>query len=314
MTSSPTPTLALMSLCAIDGVSWSLLAREAQKRGVDALDALLSGDISEASPDADRTRPAILAAGADIEARLERAALAIDEATSRGARLTTVLDDDYPANLRLVHDLPPFLFYRGTLERSDTRSIAVVGTRDATADGLRRARQMARGLVQAGVAVMSGLARGIDTAAHEEALANGGRTVAVLGTGILKQYPSENAELAERIAERGALVSQFWPAQGPARHTFPRRNVVTSGMSQGTVVVEASSTSGAKMQARLALAHGKRVFLIRDLVTRQPWARSYLDRGALQVDSVADVLDRVADADRIEQVAAGRRQLTLDVL
>ena len=136
----------------------------------------------------------------------------------------------------------------------------------------------------------------------------------MLGTGILRQYPPENTELAERIVESGALVSQFWPAQGPARHTFPRRNVVTSGMSQGTVVVEASSTSGAKMQARLALGHGKQVFLIRDLVTRQQWAQGYLERGAIQVDSVADVLGCMTDATRIEQVAHGRRQLTLDAL
>lgn len=173
--------LALLALCAIDGASWPLIAREAQKRGRDDLDALISGDIAEASADAEKTRIAILAGSSENAERLERAALAIDEAASRGARLTTVLDDDYPANLRLVHDLPPFLFYRGTLERADARSIAVVGTRQASSDGLKRARQMARGLVQSGVTVLSGLARGIDTAAHEEALAQGGRTVAVLG-------------------------------------------------------------------------------------------------------------------------------------
>ena len=214
MTTNLSFNLALLALCAIDGASMAADRAEAQKRGRDDLDVLISGDIAEASADAEKTRIAILAGSSENAERLERAALAIDEAASRGARLTTVLDDDYPANLRLVHDLPPFLFYRGTLERADARSIAVVGTRQASSDGLKRARQMARGLVQSGVTVLSGLARGIDTAAHEEALAQGGRTVAVLGTGILRQYPPENTELAERIVESGALVSQFWPAQG----------------------------------------------------------------------------------------------------
>jgi predicted Rossmann fold nucleotide-binding protein DprA/Smf involved in DNA uptake len=120
------------------------------------------------------------------------------------------------------------------------------------------------------------LAKGIDTAAHVEALERGGRTVAVIGTGILRTYPTDNKALAEEIARRGAPVSQFWPSQPGARYTFPRRNVVTSGMGQGTVVIEASSTSGAKLQARLAVEHGKLVFLVDSLVTDQPWAEKML--------------------------------------
>ena len=128
-----------------------------------------------------------------------------------GAHLVTVLDDKYPANLRLIHNLPPFLFVRGTLQRDDARSVAVVGTREASPDGLRRAAKMARGLAGDGVTVVSGLAKGIDSAAHEATLECDGRTIAVVGTGILRTYPAENAELAERILERGAVVSQFWP-------------------------------------------------------------------------------------------------------
>jgi DNA processing protein len=142
------------------------------------------------------------------------------------------------------------------------------------------------------VTVISGLARGIDTAAHEAALAAGGRTIAVLGTGIESPiYPAENRELAERMLERGALVSQFRPTAPPTKFSFPMRNVVMSGMSAGTVVVEASSTSGAKMQARLALEHGKPVFLLDSLVTRQAWARDYAERrGARVVRSVDDIV------------------------
>lgn len=308
----PSPHLQLLALCAVDGVPWSLIAREALKRGGDRLERLAAGEVTEISKDADRARAVLQGSVPSSEARIERAHQAIDEAASRGARLTTVLDEDYPTNLRLVHDLPPFLFYRGQLRRDDARSVAVVGTRQASERGLATARELAARLVDEGVTVLSGLARGVDTAAHEEALANGGRTLAVLGTGILRTYPAENAELAERIAESGAVVSQFWPGQSPARYTFPRRNHVTSGLSQGTVVIEASRTSGAKMQARLALEHGKAVFLVSDLVMEQEWARKYLERGAREVATAADVIKHLTSVEHIEAVAEGRRQLTLE--
>ena len=186
-----------------------------------------------------------------------------------GIRLTTVLDDDYPVNLRTIYNLPPFLFYRGTPRPDDALSVAVVGTRQATADGLSRAERMARLLVGADVTVLSGLARGVDTVAHQACLDAGGRTIAVLGSGIRRVYPAENRTLAEQITGHGAVVSQFWPDASPTSYTFPRRNVVTSGMSQGTVVIEASATSGAKMQARLAIEHGKQVFLLHSLVAER---------------------------------------------
>ena len=136
-----------------------------------------------------------------------------------------------------------------------------------------------------------------------------------MGTGILRIYPKANSELAERIVEGGALVSQFWPTQPPASHTFPRRNVVTSGMSQGTVVIEASPTSGAKMQARLALQHGKYAFLVESLVTDQAWAREYLEKypRAVCVREVSEVLERMRSTESVETVSEGRRQLTLEL-
>ncbi len=212
--------------------------------------------------------------------------------------LLTVNDDEYPLNLRRIYNRPPFLFVRGALDPSDDRSIAVVGTRQVSANGAKQARHLATQLAERGVTVISGMAAGVDTVAHESALAAGGRTVAVMGTGIDKVYPAANRELSHRIAERGALLSQFWPGSPPRRQNFPLRNIVTSGVAVGTVVIEAGSTSGAKMQARLALEHGKRLFLIRSLVLREEWAQRYANRlGATVVDSVDEVL-AVIDAEQ----------------
>lgn len=232
----------------------------------------------------------------------------IDEYEQRGTRLLTVLDADYPTNLRLVYNRPPFLWVRGSLLRSDDRSIAVVGTRTASPEGLQQARSLAEQLAERSVTVLSGLALGVDGAAHEGALAASGRTVAVMGTGINKIYPAQHAELADRIVESGgALVSQFWPDAPPTKWSFPMRNVVMSGMGVGTVVIEASKTSGAKMQARLALEHGKRLFLINTLVMREEWAQRYAQHpGAAVIDSVDDVVDVLAAlAQPVEQLALG---------
>jgi DNA processing protein len=187
-----------------------------------------------------------------------------------------------------------------------------VGTRAPSPKGIDRAERMARLLVEAGVTVLSGLARGIDTAAHRACLDAGGRTIAVLGSGIRRVYPSENAELADRIADSGAVVSQFWPDSAPATYNFPRRNVVTSGMSQGTVVIEATATSGAKMQARLAIEHGKQVFLLHSLVTEREWAQRYLQRPRVhEVFDVADILRLLRSPDEQRHRAAELVELPL---
>jgi len=204
----------------------------------------------------------------------------IDRITAQNVSLYTILDKDYPANLHLIYNRPPFIWVKGELKPEDFRAIAVVGTRQATDDGLKRAARLAGDLAGEGVTVLSGLAKGIDTAAHSAALdTDAGRTVAVVGHGILAPvYPKENRGLAERICERGAIVSQFWPEAPPRQMNFPMRNVVMSGMAMGTVVIEASATSGAKMQARLAIEHGKRLFLLESLVDSQEWARRYAAR------------------------------------
>ena len=307
----------LLALCAIridqESVDWSLIAREAQFDG--GLDALWNGKIQERSSTASESLKVLRRGIQQPDELFERVDAEFASATSVGANLVTILDETYPANLRLIPNLPPFLFIRGEIKDSDVRSVAVVGTREASKAGIQRAQRMSKLLVQRGVTVISGLARGIDTAAHHTAIDNGGRTIAVLGTGITKCYPAENHDLAEKIVSHGALVSQFWPTRSPGRDTFPRRNVVTSGLSQGTVVIEASSTSGAKMQARLALEHGKKVFLVKSLVTDQKWAQTYVaKRGAIEVDDVEEVIRHLASPERIRQAGEQRQQLTLSLL
>lgn len=210
-----------------------------------------------------------------------------------GLQILTVLDTGYPTNLRSVHNRPPFVFVRGELRSEDDRSIAVVGTRQATSEGLKRSARIAGGLADAGFTVVSGLAKGVDAAAHKAALDRDRRTVAVIGTGLRRAYPPEHAALQQRIATEGAVVSQFWPDAPPTKTSFPMRNVVMSGLALGTVVIEASHTSGAKMQARFALEHGRPVFLLESLLEHE-WARECAERpGAHVVAGADDVIERV---------------------
>lgn len=313
---SPHKGLHLLALCALEDVTgkqWQVIARQARRH--QGLERLLAGSVDESTASAAALQRN-LAHGLDqFDDALERAERALAQGAEVGARLITVMDDAYPTNLLEIYNLPPFLFVQGTLVDDDITSVAVVGTRSASDLGLRQAGKLARQLSERGVTVVSGMAAGIDTAAHQATLDAGGRTVAVMGTGMLRTYPAENGDLRARIIESGgAVLSQFWPTTPPSRKTFPLRNVVTSGISQGTVVIEASSTSGAKMQARLAYEHGKKVFVIRELVTNQPWARSYVDAGkAIEVERVEDVLDRLRPVDEVLDAAAFSEQLALEL-
>jgi DNA processing protein len=305
--------LSLLALCTIQGVNWNVLAREAQRP--EGLARLLAGNVAEDSRDGRLTAALLVPALDSLAERRDQAQGEIDISAEIGASLVTVLDDAYPSNLRVIPKPPPFLFYRGELNRDDARSVAVVGTRRASAEGVDRAITLASLLAQDGVTVISGLAKGIDTAAHSAVLDCGGRTIAVVGTGILQVYPKENAELAERIVERGAIVSQFWPSASPTRYSFPMRNEVMSGISQGTAVIEASSTSGAKMQARIALEQGKRAFLMSSLVTSEAWAKGYLKkRGAIEVNSVHDVVKWLRSPEQVEMQSSQRSQLALELV
>jgi DNA processing protein len=296
---------AVLALAARTRRAWHLLAHALEEAGT-ALD-LAAGTRTTLEP------PELAEALERVviqEEQLEENEQLIDGLAHDGVSLITVLNEEYPANLRLVYDRPPFLFVRGELLDQDRRAIAVVGTRKATDQGLSEAGQLARGLAERGVTVLSGLALGIDTAAHRATLDAGGRTIAVIGSGIaVPVYPRANVKLADEIvASGGAVVSQFLPHAPPRQENFRLRNRTMSGLALGTTVVEASGKSGARMQARIALEHGKRVFLVRDLVTREDWAQQYVDHPGTTIVEHADDVLGVLDA-----VETQAQQLSLTV-
>lgn len=179
-------------------------------------------------------------------------------------RVKLIIETDalYPSGLRELKDAPVLLYALGTLSAEDQRSIAVVGTRQASHYGKEMAEQFAADLASYGATVVSGLARGIDTAAHEAALKKGGRTLAVIGSGLANLYPKENAPLARRITESGAVLSEYAMATAPDRTLFPRRNRIVSGMSEATLLIEAPVKSGAMLTAELARTQGKPLFVV----------------------------------------------------
>ena len=187
------------------------------------------------------------------------------------------------------------LFSRGTLRPGET-AVSVVGSRRASETGLAWARHLAKALAATDIAVISGLATGIDTAAHTAAPDAGGRTVAVLGTGINQTYPAANRALQERIGRDGLVLSQFWPDAPPTKKSFPLRNPTMSGYGRTTVIVEADENSGARIQARVAVGHGRPVLLTDNVMRHNAWARALRQRPGVHVISSADdVLRFVAD-------------------
>jgi DNA processing protein len=217
----------------------------------------------------------------------------IDEWRQTGLRFLTILDEAYPERLRGVHQAPPVLFARGRL-LSDDPAVSVVGSRKASDRGLHIAGQVAAALARRQVTVLSGLAAGIDAAAHTAALAAGGRTVAVIGTGILGYYPKQNRALQDEISQQGLLLSQFWPEAPPRAQHFPMRNATMSGYGLATIVVEAGETSGARIQARVAVEHGRPVLLTDLVVQRNTWAQALVGRpGVHVVAGVQEVLSVV---------------------
>ncbi len=226
----------------------------------------------------------------------------------------TFLDEEYPAQLREIHEIPPVLFHRGTLVPDDA-GVSVVGSREASLRGLEIARTLAHGLVERDITVLAGLAKGIDTAAHTAALEAGGRTVAIIGSGINRYYPAENRGLQQRIECEGLVLSQFLPDAPPRAQQFPMRNAIMSGYGRATIVVQAGERSGARIQARQAVAHGRPVILTDLVVNANPWAQALLERpGVYQANSteaaMALVEDLVADDvidQLVGQVLAARR-------
>lgn len=219
-------------------------------------------------------------------------------AARAGARVVVTGDDEYPEALAEIARPPLALFVRGADLRSAWPALAIVGTRRASPEGLIAARGLAAEVAEAGLAVVSGLARGVDTAAHRGALDAAGTTVAVLGSGLDEVYPPENERLADSIAAAGAVVSEFPMSRGPRPGQFPSRNRIIAGLSVGVLVVEAGRRSGALITAARALESGREVFAVPGPIDR-PGSRGpngLIKAGAKLVESVADITEELAPA------------------
>ncbi len=214
-----------------------------------------------------------------------------------GARLLKWTDDDYPANLRQIADPPPFLFIRGPAGLDQPGCMAIVGARAASEAGLRMAHRLGMELSAKGFTVVSGLARGVDGAAHQGALDGGGRTIAVMGCGIDVIYPLEHRKLAEAIIEGGgAVVSELALGTQPMAENFPTRNRILSGLCLGVVIVEAAEKSGSLITARMALEQNRQVFAVpgSPLTGKTRGSNRLLKDGAKLVECVEDVIEELA--------------------
>lgn len=239
---------------------------------------------------------------AGVPAGLAGARLRVDPARAwervraAGVSVLTLEHPDFPPRLKRVGDAPFVLYLRGELREQDARALAVVGTRRPTPYGREAARVLAGELAVHGFTVVSGLARGVDSLAHRAALEAGGRTLAVLGSGTDRIYPPENRLLAAQIARQGAVLSEFPPGSRAMRGHFPRRNRIISGLSLGTLVVEAGEESGALITAQLALEQDREVFAVPGSIFAEQSAGTHrlILQGARPVRGVADILEGLA--------------------
>lgn len=246
-----------------------------------------AGELHAAGLDA-RTAQAVLRAQVEIDPFEE-----VERLDRAGVLALAPSDPRYPSRLKEISDAPPLLYVRGAWTPDDEWSVAVVGTRRATAYGRQAAEEFARGLASNRVTVVSGLARGIDTVAHRTALDAGGRTVAVLANGLDTIYPPENARLAEQIAEQGALITDYPLGTKPRADFFPRRNRIMSGVALGTLVVEGDYKSGAMITAKFALEQDREVFVVPGSIF-SPQSRgplSLLKDGAIPAARTEDILE-----------------------
>jgi len=251
-----------------------LLARAGQVAQVDGISDALARNIAEWEKHAD-------------PAEEER------KAREMGAHIITAEDEEYPPLLREIHDPPIVLYVRGKITARDRNAVAVVGSRKASHYATECAKKLSFQMAYAGLTVVSGLARGIDTAAHQGALAAKGRTIAVIGAGLAQLYPPENAQLAERIAENGAVVSEFPIETKPDRQTFPIRNRIVTGMSFGVLVVEAGANSGALISANMAAEQGRTLYAVPGRIDQPTCLGSnrLIQQGAKLVTAAEDILD-----------------------
>ena len=220
----------------------------------------------------------------------------IIRAEKAAVKIVPFTDSSYPARLRMIPDPPSLLYLKGEIRTDDEKAVAVVGSRSTSDYGRRVARDLCRGLASLGFTVVSGMARGIDGTAHETSLNAGGRTIAVLGSGVDRVYPAEHDKLYRRISENGAVISEFPMGTRPLAFNFPARNRLISGLSLGVVVVEATEKSGSLITAALALEQGREVFAVPGEVgaSRSRGAHRLIRQGAKLVETVDDIVEEIA--------------------
>lgn len=268
-----------------------LAAAPSSLREVQGVGPKLVGKIVSATDEVDPIREIELCRENDISILMHPGPNGSDAEESEPA----VSDNGYPRLLGRIDDPPSVLFLRGEILPRDGMAIAIVGTRHATRYGLAQAEQLAGSLARAGFTIVSGLARGIDAAAHRGALQAGGRTLAVLGSGVLNIYPPEHKQLAEEVMANGCVISESPPLFAPLSGSFPQRNRIISGLSLGTVIVEAPERSGALITARLAMEHNREVFAVPGRVDSRASRGCHLliRDGAKLVQTADDVIEEL---------------------
>ena len=293
-----------LSLRAVDGVGDRTLLKLIHAFGSsNAVLHATSGDLVAAGCSSDLADAIRRGPSADVRRQIDRQVAAVARLK---VRILTFFDDNYPTRLKAIPDPPPLLYVSGELLPQDTVGVAIVGGRRATPVGRVVTEEIAKDLAECGVTIVSGLARGIDAAAHRGALAGKGRTIAVLGCGIDRTYPSEHQALRRTIESHGAVLSELPIGAAPQSHHFPRRNRIISGLSIGVLVSEAATDSGSLITARLALEQGRDVFAVPGSIKEEACRGSnrLIKEGAKLIEGARDILDEI-----LPQVDARQRAM-----
>ena len=248
----------------------------------------------------------------DVRNKVDLGAL-WDNIAKKNIRVMTWNDADYPARLREIAQPPPILYLRGNFIKEDAWAVAIVGTRRVTSYGRQVTEEVASFLAQNGVTIVSGLARGVDGIAHQAALKEGGRTLAILGSGLNRIYPPEHRTLAEQIEKAGAIISDYAPDTPPEGSNFPPRNRIISGLSMATIIIEAAQTSGALITANFALEQGREIFALPGNIfaPQSKGPNKLIQRGAHPLLQPRDILE-VLDLTRITEHRSAQRTLPTD--
>lgn len=275
-------TVAAIAVQRLKGVDYALKRRLVE--GEYDLTGLFHGKVQLGNGRASRSFAAFNGWGA-----IERHLAQVKES---GADVLTLRDPDYPSQLRDIPDAPLVLYRKGTL-KIGRETIAIVGSRKASFEGINMAEKIAQTLSSAGITVISGLARGVDAAAHRGALKEKGKTIGVLGCGIDVCYPAENRYLFEAVGNHGCILTEYAPGEKPMPHHFPARNRIIAGLAKGVLVVEASERSGSLITARLGLEYGREVMAVPGSVFDEGYkgANSLIKQGAKLVDGIEDIME-----------------------